>query len=122
MFRNRIIINHGSSNKNTLKSLSSLKTINNKGICNPYLFRGAPMVTTFICRTGSRTKGLWRFPEEASHADIKLADLEHPSLNKMTTFCAGRTQIYVHLSSYRALKLKFLLDVSWRRSWTIRSG
>ena len=35
-----------------------------QNVTNPYLVRGAPMVTTFVCSTSSRTKWLWRFLEE----------------------------------------------------------
>ena len=44
-------------------------------------------------------------------ADIRLAELEHPSLNKMLTFCVGRVPIYVHPCFYRPLKLLYPLDV-----------
>ena len=97
--------------KKILKPLSSIKTINGKNICNPYLFRGAPMVTTFVCMAGNRTRELWRFLLETSHANIRLAELEHPSLKKMSSFCSGRNPIYVHPSFYRALKLKYPMDV-----------
>ena len=63
------------------------------------------MLTPFIRRTGNRSKGLWHFLEEASHADIRLAELEYPSLNKMTTFCAGRTPIHVPPSSKAEVSL-----------------
>ena len=36
------------------------------------------MVTNFVRSTGNRTKELWRFIEEASWTDIRLAELEHP--------------------------------------------
>ena len=68
-------------------------------------------MTTFVRSAGNRTKDLWRFIEEASRVDIRLAELEHPSLKKMLSFCSGRVPIYVHPCFYRSLKLKYPLDV-----------
>ena len=97
--------------KTILKPLSSIKTINGKNICNPYWFRGAPIGTTFVRMASNRTRELWHFLQEASHADLRVAELEHPSLIKMSSFCSGRVPIYVHPSFYRALKLKYPKDV-----------
>ena len=69
------------------------------------------MVTTFVCSAGNRTKELWRFIEEASRADMRLAEMEHYSLKDMSTKCTGRVPIYVHPSFYRSLKLRYPLDV-----------
>ena len=69
------------------------------------------MMTTFVRSAGNRTKELWRFIEEASQADIRLADMEHPSLKVMVTKCTGRVPIYVHHSFYRSLKLRYPVDV-----------
>ncbi len=66
------------------------------------------MVTTFVRSGGNRTRGLWRFIEEASRADIGQAELKN---EKMLSFCSGRVPIYVHPCFYRALKLKYSLDV-----------
>ena len=44
-----------------LKPLLDFKKIPEKNISNPYLFRDAPMATTFVPSAGSRTKGVWRF-------------------------------------------------------------
>ena len=57
----------------------SLKTVNHKKISNPYLFRGAPMVTTFVRLISNRTKNLWQFIERASQA----VEMAHPSLKKI---------------------------------------
>ena len=98
--------------KKTLKPLTSLKTIDNhKDVTNPYLFKGALMVTTFVHSAGNRTKELWRLIEEASRVDIRLAEMKHPSLNVMSTKCTGRVPIYVHPSFYRSLKLRYFMDV-----------
>ena len=43
-----------------------------------------------------RLEDLWRFFEKASRMDIKLAELEHPSLKTIMSFCLGRVPIYVH--------------------------
>ena len=105
------------------KALKPL-TIDNH-VTNPYLFRGAPMVTTLVRSAGNQTKGLWRFIEEASRTDIRLAELEHPSLKKMSSFCSGRVPIYVHPSFSRALKLKYPMDVgriSWKGRVTTELG
>ena len=40
------------------------------------------MVTTFVHSAGSRTKGVWNLIEKASRVDIRLAEMEHPSLKK----------------------------------------
>ena len=42
--------------KKSLKHLISFKTINDKDITNSYLFRGAPIVTTFVRSAGNRTR------------------------------------------------------------------
>ena len=60
------------------------------------MFTSAPMVTTFVSPISNRTIELWRFIEEASRADIRLAEMEHPSLKKMMTHCVGSFSIYVH--------------------------
>ena len=62
------------------------------------------MVTTFVRSAGN-------FIEEASWTDIRLAEMEHPSLNIMSTKYTGRVPIYVHPSYYRSLKLRYPLDV-----------
>ena len=59
--------------KKTLNPLNTFRKINHKDITNPYLFRGAPMETTFVHSAGTRTMELWYFMEEASQADIRLA-------------------------------------------------
>ena len=98
--------------KKSLKPLTSRKTIDkHKDITNPYLSRGAPMVTTFVRSAGNRTKELWRYIEEASRTDITLVEMEHSSLNVMSSKCTGRVPIYVHPSFYRSLKLRYPLDV-----------
>ena len=48
-----------------------------------------------------------KLQEEASRADIRLAELEQPELKKMLSFCSGRVPIYVHPCFYRSLKLKY---------------
>ena len=77
--------------KQTLKPLSSLKTIDSKDITDPYLFKSAAMVTTFVRLAGNRTKELWHFLEGASRADVMLADLRHQSLKKMRRLRPGET-------------------------------
>ena len=96
--------------KKILNHLTSLKTIDQKNITNPYLFKCAHMVTTFFPSAVNRTKEFWRFIEEASRADIRLAEMEHDSLKEMATKCTGRVPIYVHPSFYRSLKLRYLVD------------
>ena len=94
-----------------LKPLLEFKKIKNKQVCNPYLFRGAPMVTTFVHLAGSCTKNKWQFLNKISQVGIRLAELEHPSLKKITSFFAGQVPVYVYPSFYRTLKLKYPLDV-----------
>ena len=69
------------------------------------------MVTTFVRLAGNRTRELWHFLEEASRTDIRLTDLKHHSLNKSLHQCTGRVPIYVHPCFYRALKLRYPIDV-----------
>ena len=38
-------------------------------------------------------------------------EMEHPSLRKFSSYCLERVPVYVHSSLFRALKLKFLMDV-----------
>ena len=48
--------------------------------------------------------------------DIRLAELEHPSLNNVLSKCIGRVPVFVHPLFYRALKLRCPLNVgviSW---------
>ena len=92
--------------KTTLNHLISFKTVDNKDITNLYLFRGAPMVPTFVRSAGNRTRELWRFLEEASRTEM-----EHPSLRKISNQCMGWVPVYVYLCFYRALKLRYPMDV-----------
>ena len=69
------------------------------------------MVTTYVRSTGNQTKELWRFIEEANRAVIRLAGMEHLSLNVMSSKCTGWVPIYVHSCFYRSLKLWCPLDV-----------
>ena len=97
--------------QNLLKPLRDLKKVDQKDITNPYLFKGAAMVTTFVCSAGNRTNKLWQFIEEASRADMRLAEMGHDSLNEISSKCTGRVPIYVHPTFYRSLKLRFPYDV-----------
>ena len=78
-----------------------------KDITNPYLFKDAPMLTTFVRSAGNRTKELWHFIDEASRTDVMLADVKNTMLKKMLPFCSGRVPILVHPSFYRSLKLRY---------------
>ena len=69
------------------------------------------MVTTFVSSAGSRMKSVWWLLDKASREDIILAQLEHPSLKKIKSFCAGRVLVYVLPSFYRDLKRRYPLDV-----------
>ena len=69
------------------------------------------MVITFVRSAGNNTRELWRFLEEVRRTDIGLAELEHPSFNKMLHQCTGRVPIYVHPCFYRALKLRYPMNV-----------
>ena len=95
------------------KPLLSLEKVKNLNVSNPANFRSAAMVTTFVWSAGDRTKGVWKFLSTVCQTDtgIKLAELEHSSLKKCITYCPGRVPILVHPSLYRALKLKFPIDV-----------
>ena len=52
---------------------------------NPFNFRGAPMVTTFICSAGCHTQEVWKFLEKVSHTDVGMSQvvLEHPFLKNV---------------------------------------
>ena len=97
--------------KKALKPLLALKTIEKKDITNPYNFPNVPMLTTFVRAAGNRTKELWLFIEEASRADVMLADTTNAMLRKMLAYCAGRVPVLVHPSFYRSLKLRYPMDV-----------
>ena len=98
--------------KKVLKPLIYLKKVNDLPFTNPLNFRGASVVTTFVCTAGRRTQGVWQFLYKASQANVgvKLAEIEHPSLKKMF-YCSGRVPIYVNPSFYRTLKLKIPIVV-----------
>ena len=98
--------------RKALKPLLSLEKINDLNITNPSNFRSAAMVTTFVRSAGDRTKGVWKFLSTVCQTDtgMKLAELEHSSLKKCITFCAGRVPILVHPSLYRSQKLRFPID------------
>ena len=68
------------------------------------------MVTTFSRSAGNRTKGVWEFLEKASRADIRLAELKHPSLRRIMSYCSGRVLIYVHPCFYKSLKFQLPLE------------
>ena len=57
--------------------MRSFKKINNKDITNPYIFKDAPMLTTFVRSAGNRTKELWNIIDEASRADVMLANTKN---------------------------------------------
>ena len=103
--------NHDHILKNPLKPLRSFRKINNKDITNPYIFKDAPMLTTFVRSAGNQTKELWNFIDEASRADVMLANTKNAMLKKMLPFCSGRVPILVHPSFYRSLKLRYPMDV-----------
>ena len=96
-----------------LKPLLQREKIDKKKVNNPLNFKSAAMVTTFICAAGDRTKGVWKFLDTVRQTDtgVKQAELEHSSLKRCLSFCAGRIPILVHPSFYRALKVRFPMDV-----------
>ena len=85
--------------KQSLKPLRALKKIDEKDITNPYLFKDAPKLNTFVRSAGNRTKELWHFIDEASRADVMLVDTKNVMLKKMLPFCVGRVPILVYPSS-----------------------
>ena len=93
----------------TLKPHLELKSVQ-KNISNPYSFRGSPMVTTFFRLAGSRTKGM-KFSRKDQSADIRLAELEYPSLRKIMPYCSSRDPIYGYPCFYQSLKLQFPLNI-----------
>ena len=107
--------------KTTLKPLSTLKMIDNhKNVSNPYLFRGAPIVTTIVRSISSRTNSLKKPVERRAELNTpriaelntpRIAELNTPRSKKNYLFLFGLGPIYVHPSFHMALKLKYLLDV-----------
>ena len=92
--------------RRALKLLLNLDSVGKK-VANPYLF---------VRSAGNRTKAVWNFLKKARQADIRLAELEHPSLKKMLSFCSGRVPIYIHPCFYRSLKLPYSIDVGTAES------
>ena len=99
--------------RKSLKPLLNLEKVNGKKVCNLSNFRGAPMMTTFICSAGDRSKGVWKFLDMVCQTDtgVELTELEHPSLKRCLPYCTGRVPILVHPSLYRSLKVRFPMDV-----------
>ena len=73
--------------------------------------RFSAMVTTFVGLAGNCTRGMWKFLEKASRVNIRLTELEHPSLCKIMSYCLDRILIYVPPCFYKSLKLWFPLEV-----------
>ena len=55
-----------------LKPLLEVEKVDKKKVSNLFNFRGAPMVTIFICLAGSQTQGVWKFLEKASQTDTSM--------------------------------------------------
>ena len=110
---NYVDLNHDFVFWRVLIPLLKFQKVNNTHIVNPRKFRVTPMVTTFIRSVGRHTKGVLQWLARASKADLdmRLVELEHSSLKKMANHCAGRVPVYVPPSVYRALKIRYLLDV-----------
>ena len=72
--------------KTILKPLFSFKSINEKSIANPYLFRDAAKVTTFVRAASTRTRELWRFIQEASCANLSWRNWSIPPSKKCFLF------------------------------------
>ena len=94
--------------KKPLLPLIKLQKVNEQLVFNLYNYRGAPMVTTFICSVSSHIHRVWWLLDRAGKADLDVRLVE---LKKMLNFCSGWVLIYVHLCFYRAIKLRFPLDV-----------
>ena len=64
------------------------------------------MVTTFICSVSSHIHGVRWLLDRASKADldVRLAELEHPSLKKMLNFCSCRVLVHVNPCFNRMLE------------------
>ena len=92
----------------TLKPLLAFLKVQIKDILNPYSFRGALVVTIFICSAGSRTNGVWSLVEKASRSVVRLTEMEYPSLIKAISYYSDRVLIYVHPCFEKVLKLKYL--------------
>ena len=104
---------NGPSIKKDVKAVTATGKSRKKKVNNPFNFKSAAMVTTFIRSAGDRTKGVWKFLDTVCQTDtgVKLAELEHSSLKRCLPFCSGRVPILVHPSFYRTLKVRFPLDV-----------
>ena len=73
--------------KTTLKPLSTLKMIDNhKNVSNPYLFRGAPIVTTIVRSISSRTNSLKKPVERRAELNTpRIAELNTPRIAELNT-------------------------------------
>ena len=71
------------------------------------------MMIIFICAPGSRAHGEWRWLDRAGKADIgvSLAEVKHPCLKKILSFCSSWTPVYIHPSLYKVIKERFSLGV-----------
>jgi len=99
--------------RTALRPLEELELVDKKRVDRPQNVKGAPMVTTFIRDAGGRATGVWSMVRAAELAfpDMRMADREHPSLEKLRRYCKGRVPLYVHPSLYRALKILYPLHV-----------
>ena len=84
-----------------------------KNIENPLNFKDASIVTTFVSSAVNCTLKMWRILESGSKTElgVRLEELEHPSLKKISRFCSGLALIYVHPSFFRTSNLMSPLDV-----------
>ena len=118
--------------KKKLKPLIDQEIIQNKLVCNPFNFRGALMVTTFVRSVGCRTQRVCEFLNKACQTDagVRLAELEHPSL-KVLIFSAGRVR-FTFPFTWHGFKNQVLhgcwksvqrwASSHWSRRWLFETG
>ena len=72
-----------------------------------------PMMISFVRAVGGCVTKVWQILEaaEVAETNVNLVDWEHPSLRKTSLNYSERAFVYPLPSFYRALKLRFLLDV-----------
>ena len=103
-----------STQRKRLRPLLRLEEVDGHRTDQPDLFKDAPVVTTFVrVAEGQTPPPVWKMLEAAEGAipNVRLADWKHPSLKTLKSKCQGRVPVYTHPSLYRALKLRYPLDV-----------
>lgn len=92
--------------------LFQMNEVDGKSTEDPRNFPKAPGVITCVRDTGAYLR-VWSHLFEAKEAfpNIRMFDMEDPSIRRLRQFCAGRVPVLIHPSLYRAIKLIYPMDV-----------